>query len=359
MNEMSSNNDVQKSITVLAVEQITGQSFEEANVEIGPLRINNFSYVFPITIYDGNKYHKVYVKIPKEVLRSRIKTVLPITKADKSMAENEVKSLQILASQWDSEDIQISWVVFRNFIPQYNAIITNRVEAPDALKLLRRMELCGRFGLKKDQLRLRDTMARLGEALGRFHQKNLKKIVFRLSDDLSKLEYYCNELQKMTNSKFTGRVMQDLKHISGFTTEAWETQTLKGIDIRNVLMDEIGKISLLDPGRIKLTCREADLARFIMTYRILYWGSNLFLLRLRPDLRAEEAFLEAYYSACAPPDSKLLSLYLVKEQLKHWHTAIGSLYLKKWTMPVKKMVASIYVNPFYTRQLKKELKKVV
>ena len=153
--------------------------------------------------------------------------------------------------------------------------------------------------------------------------------------------------------------MRVLKSIADLEIEATEVPTLKGIDIRNVLMDEQDKLFLLDPGRMKRTCREADLARFLMTYRILYWGSWLFLLGLRPDIQAEEAFLDAYYSKTAPRSQKLLSYFLIKEQLKHWHTAIDSLRLLAWAMPIKRLIEATYINPYYTRQLAQELKKVI
>ena len=79
---------------------------------------------------------------------------------------------------------------------------------------------------------------------------------------------------------------------------------------------------LLDPGRLKSACHEADLARFIITYRILYWGSKLFFLRLVPSLEAEKAFYDAYYQSTNQSSSVLQNYFLMKEQIKHWHTAI-------------------------------------
>jgi hypothetical protein len=111
-------------------------------------------------------------------------------------------------------------------------------------------------------------------------------------------------------------------------------------------MDEQDNLFLIDPGRMKLAYREADLARFIMTYRIIYWGSILFFLRIKPDLKAENAFFDAYYSRTSHHSQKLLSLFLVKEQLKHWHTALDSLRLFMWPNIIKRFIAVTYINPF-------------
>ena len=135
--------------------------------------------------------------------------------------------------------------------------------------------------------------------------------------------------------------------------------TLKGIDIRNVLIDRQDRLYLLDPGRLKITYREADLARFIMTYRILYWGSKLLLLVREPDPKSEAAFLGSYYSHSQPSCPQLIDFFLLKEQLKHWYTALDSLQRRPWPSPLKRIVAMVYVNPFYTRQIMAQFKLIV
>ena len=137
-----------------------------------------------------------------------------------------------------------------------------------------------------------------------------------------------------------------------------EVPTFKGIDIRNALIDEQDRLYLLDPGRTKITYRESDLARFIMTYRILYWGSKLLLLVREPDLKAEAAFLEFYYSHSEPACPQLLNFFLLKEQLKHWHTALNSLQFRPWPSLLKYIVTKVYVNPFYSRQITAQLKLI-
>ena len=140
--------------------------------------------------------------------------------------------------------------------------------------------------------------------------------------------------------------------------EGTAVPTHKGIDMRNVLIDAHERLYLLDPGKTKSTHREADLARFVMTYRILYWGSRLLLLVRTPDPTAEAAFLEAYYAHSRPPCPQLLNLFLLKEQLKHWHTALDSLHWRPWAPWIKRLTAAVYVNPFYTRQIATQLQLI-
>ena len=155
-------------------------------------------------------------------------------------------------------------------------------------------------------------MARLGSALGRFHQRSAQKALFRASDAIPKLQHYLRELRPITRSHLPDRVAHVVSDLASYETEGLQVTTLKGIDIRNVLLDERNSAFLLDPGRMKIAFREADLARFLMTYRILFWGNPLFAIGFRPDAAAEDAFLEGYYANSEPASKWLLSFFLLK-----------------------------------------------
>jgi hypothetical protein len=358
MNIEEGNETIQKDLSRLVVEEITGLPFDKVHTTIGKLAINYFSFVFSIKAQTPNGSQRVFVKIPKEDLRQRSKSILPISPADRTLASDEELSLRMLNDRWHSDDLDIFWVRLRSVFPQYNAIVTDAIEGDDAFAIFRKLDLRRRLGSNKDSIRLREVMARFGKALGRFHQGNARAMVFRVNEILPKLEHYCRELGSSTRNPLLNKAIKTLDSIADLEIDTLEVLTLKGLDIRNVLMDKQDKLFLLDPGRMKQTCREADLARFIMTFRIIYWGRGLFLLRLSPDYQAEKAFLDAYYSNTTQPSKELLSLFLIKEQLKHWQTAIYSLGLLTWPITLKRLVAATYVNPYYTRQLAMELKKV-
>ena len=175
---------------------------------------------------------------------------------------------------------------------------------------------------------------------------------------LPKFEFYCREIGACTGSPWPDRVLEKLRSMGDRELTSLEVPTLKGLDMRNVLIGADGALYLLDPGKTKLIPREADLARFLMTYRILYWGSKLLLFVGVPDPQAEAAFLEAYYAQSRLPCPQAFGLFLLKEQLKHWHTALDSLRRRDWPPTITRLAESIYVNPFYTRQIAVQLKSI-
>lgn len=330
-----------------------------ALVKIGPLTINTFSLTFSVYLSTSSRKINVFIKIPKGDMRSRIKSILPITIEDRELALNEESSLRLLDQKWHADDLDVRWVKLYGTVPEFNALITERIFADEAFMVFRRFDFRRRLGFRKDAQRLQSSMARLGAALGRFHYANSRPVVFRLSEELPKLAVYCREITAATGSIWPERVLSKLQSMSNMEVGGVEVPTLKGLDIRNVLIDKQDRLYLLDPGRMKKTHLEADLARFLMTYRIIYWGSKFLLLFREPDAKAEIAFLESYYLNNRPSSHWLLSFFLLKEQLKHWHTSLDSLQKRPWPSPLKRIMAIIYVNPFYIRQIMAQFKLIV
>lgn len=349
--ETLTNAEVHHLLGLKVATEMLGATEPAIHVEIGPLSSNHFSFTFSVKVGGGLNQRNAFVKIPKLDLRHHAPTILPISQGDLKMALEEESSLRLLARDWDGVDLEVNWVRLCGSVPEYNALVTERIFAEEAFTVFRRFDLRRRVGFWRDTKRLRGSMARIGAALGRFHRTNVRPATFRLSEAMPKYEFYCQELSASSGSAWPERILRKLHSMGDMHFASTEVPTLKGLDIRNVLIDEQDRLFLLDPGRTKFTYREADLSRFLMTYRILYWGSKFLPVLRQPDRKAEAAMLGAYYADNQPPSGTLLSLFLLKEQLKHWHTALDSLRLLHWPTSLKRLALCTYVNPFYIRQI--------
>ncbi len=351
------NQNVQVHLVELIVKKITGKSPQSSDITIGALSINYFSFVFSMEIKANGKVQNLFVKIPKENLQIGEKTILPVSNEDRKLADAEIDSLQELANSWKSDNLNVSWVRLKTIIPEYNAIVTEAAFGTELLDTFRKWDLGRRIGLFNGNDNLISVMSRLGTALGRFHNVNAKQLDFKFENDSFKLRQYCSEISSSISPSQQQRVFEVIDRISKESNKANLVNCLKGIDIRNILINNNKDLFLLDPGRLKSACYQADLARFIMTYRILYWGSKLFFLRLVPSKRAEDAFYVAYYQSTNQSPSKLQHYFLIKEQIKHWHTAITSLRMLRLPGFVKWIVEKIFINSYYVSQLNSEIKK--
>lgn len=348
------NASVCRRVAELVVTDCLGLRGDDAKVRIEPLTINYFSMVFGIEV-PGRPGGGLFVKIPKNDLRRVLRPcILPLSETDRRLAEEEYRSLCHLSTAWNAEDVGVGFVRPVAFLRQYNAIVTERVRAADGYAVFRQWDLSAKLGSGRARRRLRAVLERLGTALCRFHLKSIRTSRFDVAAEVRKINYYCECLTaEGTEPKFLRALRAELLALSGYETSVGLTQTLKGIDVRNVFVDEYDGIRLLDPGKLKENYPEADLARFLVTWRILYWGSPWFAFGIRPSDTYEDAFLRGYYQQAQRP-ACLLAVLLVKELLKHWFTAHDSLKLKPWARAVKHAVAAAYIDPFYKRQLIRE-----
>ena len=335
-----------------------GAAGDPTLAEIGPLSSNYFSFTFSVKAMTTSGPRDAFVKIPKFDMRGLVPRILPISSADRRMGQEEEASLRLLGQKWSGAELEVRWVDLIGVIPEYNAIVTGRVFADEAVSVFRRWDLRRRFGLRQDAKRLQGAMARIGEALGHFHQSDPRESVCRLSEMMPKFEFYCREITGRAESPWPGRILEKLQAMGDSEFPSLEVTTLKGLDIRNVLIDPQGRCHFLDPGKMKPACREADLARFIATYRLLHWGSVRLALLREPDRRAELEFLRAYGVGQPPVSRRLLNLYLIKEELKHWHNILDYVRRCDWPPVVKRVAIFAYVNPFFCRLLRIDLSRL-
>jgi hypothetical protein len=314
----------------------------------GPLEIHDFSYGFrmwprsPDTGSDG-----VYVKMPRhELLFEREQPLFPRTDTDRATGREEYDSLRFLERALVSSELDS--VRPLAFLDQHGAVVTRLVSGQDVFVKLRHWD---RSSSPKPLL---DVMYTAGEGVRKYHEATPPKIgEFSPAHETPKLTEYLDDL---ANRGVARRKVERWKdRIQSTSVDRFPVRmvrTLKGLDLRNLIWTDDGRIVLLDPGKQKDGPAEADLARFLLTYRILYWGGLWFPLGRKPTTLGEEAFLDGYGRT---PGSRCLDWFILKEVLKHWHMARVAVAIKSWPEMSKRGVEAIYVDPFYARELERGL----
>ena len=333
----------------------SNNSFEKINS--GSLEINYFSICFWVNGVHHSGQIGVYVKIPKIILyKKEDKKILPLSDEDRKLAEDEYHSLVHLSKHWPNDALGVRFIKPLGFVKEYNAIITERFYANHFFKMYRKFDLKKRFNKKPDITH--HVLSRLGTALSRFHQKSKRECRFNIRSTIIKMESCCSKLKAFgVSEKFINTIIFKLRTLKDIEISTHHTNTLKGFDVRQVFIDKEDSVFLLDPGKMKTDYKEMDLARFIATCRILYWGSMLFFLRMCPDKSYEESFVQAYYGGNEKPD-KVLCLLTIKELLKHWRMAYIVIRIKSWPAPIKGILKKTYIDPFYKGQINAELAKL-
>ena len=323
----------------------------------GPLEINYFSVCFRVDVGGGEKSRRLYVKIPKVDLYAKDrKDIFPLTEADRSLAEAEYESLLCVSQYWRSDSTGVSFAKPVCLLKEYNAIVIERVYGNDFFWSFRVWDLLGRIGVEKYTNSVHKLLFNFGAALSGFHKTWVEEGTFGAEKTIGKIDNYRTLfIPRGEKDSFLNNIVKRLSTIKDYTVNAHSTRTLKGLDIRNILIDKGGLLRILDPGKMKRDCIEADLARFLVTCRILYWGSMLFFLRITPGRIYEESFLNGYSTGELKYEPILLRLLIIKELCKHWHMAYEALRSKTWPSTLKRFVAHSYMDPFYKKQIGAEM----
>jgi hypothetical protein len=183
----------------------------------------------------------------------------------------------------------------------------------------------------------------------------MRECKFDVGSVVRKIEVCCTQLKALGLAPEIGdNIMLKLRMLQKLEVDTYCANTLKGFDVRQVFIESGGAVYLLDPGKMKTDYVEMDLARFIVTCRILYWGSILFFLRMRPDASYEASLLKGYYGNNMR-FGKVLCLLTIKELLKHWRMAYTVLSFKRWPLVMQRFLKRTYIDPFYKWQINNEL----
>jgi len=328
-------------------------------LEYGPLEINCFSICFWIDI--GGVYGKnsFYIKIPKIIFYNENKqSINNLSDDDRKLAVDEFESLNYLADHWDSS-FGVEFVKTFGYIEKYNVIITKRINSDFFFKYYREYDnYCRPNKYRFDPVQA--GLIKFGKSLSAFHKHSLQSAKFCTNDVISRFDKYFDILVKYKVSKnYLSSLSESLARLKGYEYNALTAKNIKGIDVRQIFMDKDNNndLYIIDSGKITRGFIEVDIARFIVTCKILYWGKIPIFFRITPSSYYEKSFLDGYYGSDEYP-SKILHLLIVKEMLKHWNMAHISLEKRGWNKYIKHILRCTYIDPFYKKLVSNELLKL-
>jgi len=349
-------NNISGVLTLVQKELSKNSKYKEI-VDHGDLEVNCFSLSFWIDFKGSNGRTSVYVKIPKIIFYDKNKeNILPLSEKDKVLAQGEYQSLVYLLNHWDSS-LGVNFVKPLGYIKEYNAIITERIEEKFFFKYCRLNDLVRKLTYYNFD-RISEYMYMFGISLKAFHKQDLHPSTFNFNYMKEKFRDYISTLQNYNVSR--GYLVNILKNILGidYKCRTQLVNNLKGIDVRQIFIDtKNNKLHVIDPGKITKGYAENDIARYIVTTRILYWGTMGVFLNFTPHSSFEENFLYGYYG-CENYSNKMLTILIVKELFKHWIMAHQSLNQRPWKNRIKVFLRKYYIDRFYIKLMNYELSKL-
>jgi len=346
-----------KKLISLILRELSDDGRYQTFVDHGPLKINVFSITFWANFEGLGSQNSVYIKIPKYIFyASGINFLSPITRFDIDLAINESNSLENLSINWD-RSYGVFFVNKLVYIKEFNAIVTERIFGSLFYKEYQNSDSARKYN-NSDPDKVMVGMNNFGKSLKSFHAKSSHNSIFKANEVLNKIELYIDYLQATgVSSKYFKSLYKTLKNSTGINNPTFLAKNLKGIDIRQIFINNDHNLFIIDPGKISEGYVEVDLARFIVTCRILYWGTIKIFFRNIPNDSYENKFLEGYYGS-NKNYPKSLNLLIIKEYFKQWKVGHASIYKREWPFFLKFIFKKLYMDPFFKWLISNELKKL-
>lgn len=327
----------------------------ELSLQRGIVETDYWSISYMLSILDANSFrHGIFVKIPKsDIYHSTVEQAVKDPKAC-LIAEEEFTSLRKIAHV-DGWPVGCGTIRPLDYIAEFNAILTHQVEGRDLYLQCRRDALKCLLLLKKSTA-MDSYLFHCGQWLHHFHHGSgrLRYCTTRTQDYFDEVREYeraidedCTDRQRFRNLMNTFCSI----HIDEVTPLV---PMCEGFEIRNILVDKNRTVYVVDPGRIREGHGMDDLAHFLVSISMLFWGGPLFVLRFRSLEKYRVCFLNGYFSSNQEiPFIKLLCWFEAKEVIRQWKEAYFILSYKNYPDFVREWMRRYYVDPFFFASLER------
>ena len=342
-------------VLALVEKALSGNSKYQEIADHGSLEVNCYSMTLWVDFNGSNGRSSVYIKFPKIIFYDKTKSNIRFfSDKDRILSQEEFKSLKYLSQNWDKSH-GINFVNPLGYVNKYNAIITERIKNEFFFKYYRKYNLLGMLNSSKYNS-ISEYMYKMGKSLYSFHNKRFEYSNFDYDLLKPKIGKY---IERLLDYKVDINYLKNIrKHLFDiqFQCSAKLVDNLKGLDIRQIFVDDNKhKLNIIDPGKTTHGFAENDIARFIITTRILYWGSIGIFLHLRPSQIFEKKFISGYYGNNSNSNT-MLRLIIVKELFKHWLMAHNSLKSKFSNKIARSFLRKFYIDRFYIHLMNEELR---
>tara|TARA_B100000989_G_C19485206_1_gene447076 strand:+ start:142 stop:1206 length:1065 start_codon:yes stop_codon:yes gene_type:complete len=349
-----------KEYQILIVEEIFHLLFKkkinELNYKVGDWEINDFSCVFSLSLLNEEK-NKFHIKIPR--VNITFSAIDLIKSDDVEMAKNEYKSLQFLQENWPDK-YSIKFIEPIVYIEKYNAIVSKTFIGTDFFLNVRKYDIRNKFFNTQIPTKIQNQLKNISNTIFSYHKISITNNQIRNTEIILlkvKIKKIISELMEQSVSQDCFKIL--LEYIStqddNFKNITYAS-TLKGLDIRNILINLDNEICMLDPGKLKIEPEVAGIARYLVTCEMIYWGTIYFFFHFKLSNKLLST-IKSPYQNIGKSNRNLLKLYLIKEYCKHWKQAYHNIDLKKrWPNIFRACMKYFYVDRFFNKEINKIIK---
>jgi len=320
--------------------------------ERGQVEVDYWSISYRLT----SVQHSVFVKIPKmDMYQTEIASILKDPKARQS-AQTEFDGFTRIHRIKDWPD-GCSTVRPLAFIEEFNALLTEFTPSVDLFKQCRRLEP---QILPKSEFsqRVQKSLRHCGEWLDRFQGSNEDKSEIQvdsqqLLEDILAWAAQIDTLCVCPNQLHA--LLRRLKQ-STWSQELPRSRNCEGFEVRNIIVDQAGTVRLVDPGNVSWSSGLEDVAHFLVSLTMLYWGTPVLWMGIPLAETYRRSFLEGWAQNRSKVSLPILAWFETRELFRQWLDAYKVLERKPYPDFLRKFLRFAYVDAFFLNRIKHNVK---
>lgn len=275
----------------------------------GRPQVRKHSVLFEISVFDHSRQttRGLFVKIPKRATDETVKGIY-----------ETLVTLYAFSTELPEE---LNVVRPLDLLPELRAIVTERVDGETLSRLLRSRRRAADHG---------NILENCGRFLRAYHDR-MGQVTWQ-ADFSGEFLNQCAAYLKLLEDQGVGKA-ESQEILAGFERAAGKLKhgapiclTVKDYNVRNIIVQgkRIFFIEVTEPRRKTIY---DDVAGFLNSLTMLFWGTPWFFLGMTPPLHLRHRFLAGYFADTVPAD--LVSLFCAKNLLLRWHRALESLAVRK------------------------------
>jgi hypothetical protein len=314
----------------------------------GPVEFDYLSISYKLAFAQ----HSVFIKIPKmKWYETDISSIL-LDPSSRQSAQTEFDGFTRIHSIKNWPD-GCSTVRPLAYIEEFNALCTEFTPSQDLFRQCRKAgpQL---FPLSASSQRVHASLRRCGEWLKHFQgsQETPAQINVSSRQLLEDILGWTAEIEGLCICPRQLRALLGRLEQNSWSQEMPRFRSCEGFEVRNIIVDEGGTVRLVDPGNLSLSSGLEDVAHFLVSLTMLYWGTPMLWMGIPVAQPYRRSFMEGWMQNSPGVSPSILAWFETRELFRQWLEAYKVLEIKPYPHILRKFLRFAYVDAFFLNRIK-------
>ena len=316
----------------------------------GPVELDYWSISYRLAFPE----HSIFIKIPKvEPYQSSISHIARDARARRS-AEIEFDGFRRIHGipDWPAG---CSAVRPLEYIPGFNAIATEFHPSRDLFRVCRQAAFPGKLRSPSSAEDAHSSLRRCGRWLRHFQRAGHggETLTVGSGQLLADIGAWAGEIETLClRPRFVRQILNTLER-HPWSAAFPKSRTSEGFEVRNIIVDRAGTVRLVDPGQLGWSSGLEDVAHFLVSLTMLFWGRPSLWLGI-PIARAyRRSFLDAWRAGDASVSAGVLAWFETRELFRQWRDAYQVIARKPYSAAARRLLRAAYIDLFFMNRIRR------